>query len=177
MYQNLASPHPSTRAADGTPCQCTVCQIARFNRPPGAGGFKDLPLVFKSLIFPGSTIQSSSSPDPDHVKLCKKCFAVIGRGRSHVCTKTEMRNNLSGIVKSRSKKSKGKVVASGLRAIFEDEGHKRGGATTLPTGGTPMQVTMGIQTSRRHTKNAPRWSHDSLKRLQSTMNLSYRAIK
>ena len=88
-----------------------------------------------------------------------------------------MRNNLAGIVKSRSKKSKGKVVSTSLKSIFEDEGAYRGGSTTLPTGGKPIKVTMGSLTNRIFTHKKPRWSHDSLKRLQSTMNLSDRAIK
>ena len=85
-----------------------------------------------------------------------------------------MRENLAGIVKSRSKKSKGKVVVSSLKSIFNDQGvDQRGGTVSLPTGGPPVQVTL----ARKLTKKSPRWSHDSLKRLQAAMNLSDRAIK
>ena len=90
-----------------------------------------------------------------------------------------MRGNLASIVKSTSKKSKGKVIASSLKSIFNDHGvEQRGGTVSLPTGGPPVQDTMAGLTSRKLTaKKAPRWSHDSLKRLQAAMNLSDRGIK
>ena len=110
--------------------------------------------------------------------MCKKCLTVIARGKSHICTKKEMRSNLAGIVKSKSRKSRGKVVASSLKQIFDDEGvQQKGGTASLPTGGTPIQVTMGSLNNRKFTRKAQRWSHDSLKRLQASMNLSDRAIK
>ena len=175
-YENLRPPHPSTRATDSLPCECTVCQIARLNRPPGAGGYTELPVLFKALIFPDQPSNAPSSPDT--IKLCKKCLTVLARGKRHICTKTEMRSNLAGIVKSKSRKSRGKVVAASLKTIFDDQGvQQKGGTASLPTGGTPIQVTMGSLNNRKFTRKAPRWSHDSLKRLQASMNLSDRAIK
>ena len=136
-----------------------------------------LPAQFKALLFPDLPPvpnHAATSAESDTIKMCKRCFTELARGKRHNCTKSEMRENLAGIVKSRSKKSKEKVVASSLKSIFNDQGvDQRGGTVSLPTGGPPVQVTL----ARKLTKKSPRWSHESLKRLQAAMNLSDRAIK
>ena len=179
-YNNLKPPHPSTRATDNLPCECTVCDIARLNRPPGFGKGTELTTKLKELLFPDQpppTTSLAQDVKPGTIKLCERCFARIARGNPHTCTKSEMRANLAGIVKSRSKKSREKVVATSLKTIFEDEGlSQRGGTASLPTGGPPVKVTLGRSSDRKFTSNAPRWSHNSLKRLQAAMNLSDRAI-
>ena len=87
-----------------------------------------------------------------------------------------MRSNLAGIVKSKSLKSKAKITASTLKAVFSDQNiSSQGGTATLPTGGRPVQVTLGR--SQHTTQKAARWSHGDLKRLQAAMNLSDRNIK
>ena len=79
-----------------------------------------------------------------------------------------MRSNLAGLVKSKSKKTKAKVT------VFADQDvSTAGGTASLPTGGTPVHVTVG---KLRDTRRAARWSHTDLKRLQSAMNLSDRNI-
>ena len=88
----------------------------------------------------------------------------MARGKRHVCTKFTLRENLSELVKTRSRKSKGIVVSSSLRSIFEQDGvETRGGTTSVPTKGRPAQVTMGSLNDRKFTRKAPRWSHKDLK--------------
>ena len=178
-YQNLRLPHPPTRATEGLPCECTVCQIARLSRPPGGKGFSELPGQFKALLFPDLLLPAAPcSTKTERIKLCSKCFSRIARGKTHICNKTEMRDNLAGILKSRSSRSRGRVVSSSLKDIFVENGvSKKGGTTALPTGGKPIQVTLGCSSTRKFTKKGPLWDHDSLKRLQTNMNLSDKSIK
>ena len=175
-YQNLKAPHPVTRATEDTPCRCTVCEIARLNRPPGARGFDSLPEPFKTLLFPDQPVGAAVA-NQKSVKLCTSCYSVMAKGKRHVCTKGVLRENLSELVRNRSRKSKGIVVSSGLSSIFEQEGETmRGGTVTVPTQGRPAQVTMGSLNDRKLTRKSPRWSHKDLKRLQTSMNLSDRGI-
>ena len=154
-----------------------------MNRPPGAGGFAGLPHEFKSLLFPDTdTIPpsqcSSSGQASKVIKLCRNCMGEIAKGVSHKCSKGSMRDNLAELVKSRSKKSKAKITGRSLKSVFDDQTLSyRGGTATLPTGGTPVQVTMGDIGNLKVTKKSARWSHKDLKRLQSSMNLSDRSIK
>jgi Fe-S-cluster-containing dehydrogenase component len=112
--------------------------------PPGDGGYCELPSKYKALLFPTLPPTTSQAPS-DTVKLCEKCLSRLARGRKHVCTKTEMRANLAGILKSKSTKSRGKVVASGLKTVFDDQSVVQKDETAiLQTGGTPIQVTMEV---------------------------------
>ena len=89
-----------------------------------------------------------------------------------------MRENVLGFVNSRSVKSKGRLISSSLKAVFDEVGvSQRKGTIVLPTGGTPVNVTLGGSSDRTLTKKSPRWTHQNLKRLQSSMNISDKAIK
>ena len=50
-------------------------------------------------------------------KTCPQCFGVLARGVKHPCTKTDKRANLAGILKSASRKTKGKVTSSAIKGI------------------------------------------------------------
>ena len=181
-YENVRGPAPVTRSGSDQTCDCTVCQAAKVNLPPGSGsGPQELPQQLRSLLFPHSdpplpTQAGSSSTKPDAIKLCSQCLTEIGRGKAHTCSKGTMRSNLAGIVKSKSLKSKAKITATTLKAVFSDQNiSSQGGTATLPTGGKPIQVTLGR--SQHTTQKSARWSHGDLKRLQAAMNLSDRNIK
>ena len=180
-FENLRGHHPTTRSGGGNiVCDCTVCEIARINRPPGQCGFLELPGKFQSLLFPDQVPADSNSKSgsKDVIRMCSKCLAQIGKGLPHLCSKSQMRENLAGIVKSKSKKSKAKVTASSLKSVLDDQGLTSSrGTATLPTGGTPMQVSMGVTSDLNLTRKSARWTHSDLRRLQSVMNISDRALK
>ena len=176
-YENIKGPAPATRSSGDQVCGCTVCQAARLNLPagPGSGHLSD---ELKAQLFPHISSEPSKAGNPSSVpgvvKLCSLCLTEVRRGISHTCSQGTMRSNLAGLVKSKSKKTKAKVTVSALKAVFADQDvSTAGGTATLPTGGTPVHVTVG---KLRDTRRAARWSHTDLKRLQSAMNLSDRNV-
>ena len=79
------------------------------------------------------------------------------------------------MVRSCSRKSKARVISSGLKSVFADSGvTTRGGTMAIATGGKPVTVTLGSNVKRIRAK--PRWTHDDLIKLQTNNNLSDRTI-
>ena len=119
-----------------------------------------------------------SNPDTPPAKvlpLCSKCYCVVWKGASHNCTKVQKQANLVGFVKATSSKTKGKVTSTVLRSICTETGVTlRGGKLTLATGGAPIDLHIG--NPRRQVKK-PRFTLESLKRLQAATNVSDRTIK
>ena len=72
-----------------------------------------------------------------------------------------------------SQKSKERVLSSQLKEVFSNKGiSTRGGTTTLTTGGTPIQATLG----KVKAKPPPKFSNESLTKLQLKMNTSDRKM-
>ena len=103
---------------------------------------------------------------------CTYCNGVVGKGRSHKCSKVRMQDNLHNLVKQKSMKSKEKIGSKVLKTIFDDKGlSKRGGTVLLSTGGQKLPVSISIKV------NKVRFSHENLKRLQVVQGISDRGIK
>ena len=114
------------------------------------------------------------SPPARVLPLCSKCFSEIGAGKPHTCHKTTRRENLSNLVRSTSRKSQSSVTSSTLKAIATDQSvSTRGGTLTLQTGSKPLPVQIG--TPKVHPKQAT-FSHENLKRLQASTNLSDKSL-
>ena len=162
VYKNLTFPPVHiTRAAADTNCPCTVCEMASCNIFPGANKKQPLPnipekywrLLFPDTPYPESVVKSSYVVE----NRCSVCHAVVGKGRSHKCTKTNMQDNLHKIVKSKSLKSKEKIGGSVLKNIFAEKVvSARGGTVMLTTGGSKLPVTLSMKL------NKPRFSHANL---------------
>ena len=115
------------------------------------------------------------SPPGRCLPVCSKCLSIKSKGVSHICTKTKKQENLAELVKSNSLKSKSKVTSDVLKSICSESGVSlRGGEVKLSTGGKPLQVKIG---NPQYIPKKPRFTHDSLKRLQASYNFSDRAIK
>ena len=115
------------------------------------------------------------SPPARCLPVCSKCFSIVSKGVSHVCKKTQKQANLAGMVKSASLKSKSKVTSELLKNICSDSGVTlRGGEIKLSTGGKSLPVKVGTP---QNLPKTPRFTHDSLKRLQAAYNFSDRATK
>ena len=111
-YSNLRPPPThETRAADGQACPCTVCEIAQCNMVPGGNAL--LQEKYWSLLFPEVPCPADAKTKTGNAigaeSRCVNCYAVVGKGRTHKCTKTKMQDNLHNIVKSKSLKSKEKI--------------------------------------------------------------------
>ena len=89
--------------------------------------------------------------------------------------KVKKQETLAELVKSNSLKSKSKVTSDVLKSICSDSGVSlRGREVKLSTGGKPLQVKIG---NPQYPPKKPRFTHESLKRLQASYNFSDRAIK
>ena len=112
------------------------------------------------------------SPPARAIPVCSKCRTLLGKGVSHICSKVQKQENILKIVRSSSRKSKSKVTSKILKGICSDDGvSTSGGTVSLSTGGTLLQVQVG---KPRITAKVPRFSHESLKRLQTVHNFSDR---
>ena len=127
-------------------------------------------MLYPDVPYPDKKTKSGSGPTVE--SRCAKCHAVVGKGRSHKCTKMYMQDNLHKLVKQRSLKSKEKLGGKILKNIFEEKGvTPRGGTVLLSTGGRKMPVSLRIKV------NKARFSHENLRRLQVVKWDSDRGIK
>ena len=77
------------------------------------------------------------------------------------------------MVRKSSQKSKERVLSSQLKEVFAEKGvSTRGGTTKLTTGGTPIHATLG----KSKAKPTPKFSNESLTKLQLKMNVSDRKM-
>ena len=105
-------------------------------------------------------------------KRCSKCSSVVGKGRTHKCTKAKMQENLHKIVKQKSFRSKQQIGGKIIKSIFDDEGvSKQGGTVMLATGGKKLPVSLSMKF------NKVKFTHKDLKHLQGIHGNSDQAIK
>ena len=177
-YSNLRHPAVhSTRAVEDSCCPCSVCEMARCTLTPGAIGsvIPQLQEKYWNLLYPDTpypVVKAKTKPGPVVEHRCAQCHGVVGKGRSHKCSKIAMQDNLHKIVKNKSMKSKEKIGGNVLKNIFEDKVvSARGGTVLLSTGGRKLPVTLSLKL------NKPRFSHENLRRLQVIKGDSDRGIK
>ena len=81
---------------------------------------------------------------------------------------------MANIVKNTSGKSRAKVTSVTLKTIAEEqEVSTRGGVVHLQTGAKPIPVQIGTPTVK---PKVPKFSHESLKKLQAANNLSDKTL-
>ena len=103
---------------------------------------------------------------------CTVCSSVVGKGRTHKCSKQQMQDNLHRLVAQKSLKSKEKIASNVIKHIFDDKGvSRRGGTVLLSTGGEKLPVSLSLKMNR------VRFSHENLKRLQVVQGSSDRVIR
>ena len=123
----------------------------------------------------GAPTTNKVSPPARVIPVCSKCFGLISRGVTHNCTKVQRQNNLAGIVKSSSGRSKGKVTSHLLKSICSETGVTHSGGTlSLNTGAAPLLVKVG---NAKRMAKSPRFTIEDLKRLQTAHKFSDRATK
>lgn len=109
MYGNLVF-KPLTR--QNLKCDCEICLHGRF-RWKELGESSDLS-VLPPPQNPRNPKRKCSSAEAE--ARCKVCLQVIGKGIRHTCTRSNKLQNLSELVKSSSKRTKGRVL-SGLKEL------------------------------------------------------------
>ena len=107
---------------------------------------------------------------PINIFTCSNCHAVVGKGMSHSCTRSEMQTNLVDMIRSKSPKTQQQVASKMLDVIIEEEGKTiQGCSVVLSTKGTPKTVTIG---KSQVARPCPKYSLEDLTKLQTTRNLS-----
>jgi hypothetical protein len=123
----------------------------------------------------GAPKTNKVSPPARAIPVCSKCFGLISRGVTHICTKVQRQNNLAGIVKSSSGRSKAKVTSHILKSICSETGvTQSGGTLSLSIGAAPLLVKVG---NAKKMAKSPRFTIEDLKRLQTAHNFSDNATK
>ena len=169
-YQGHVSPPPSTRASSGQPCNCTVCSLARLS---GSEYKEYLDTVTNPV---GAPPKNPNSPPPTTLSLCTRCFSQIGKGKPHICDKDKKSDKIADLVKSVSDESQSKVASATLHDIAEKQGlHEKKGAIVKLKSGTktlPVQIGKKKEVSGENSK----FTHDDMKQIQTSQNLSDRNI-
>ena len=167
MYENLVF-KPSTR--QNLKCSCEICLHGRFR-------WVELKEHGEFLVLPSPKNARKTTPkSPKAETRCKKCFQVIGKGRRHICNKTNKLQNLSGIVKSASIRTKSRVISGELTQAFSEAVRDKESnqlVVSLPTKGpNPLKI---VNTATMN--KVPVITHQDLINLQNKVNLSDRGIK
>ena len=134
-YEDKKSPPPGvTRASAGLKCECFWCRVAGLSGPEY--------LIHAQSVRP--PLKKASPPKPRAVLRCEYCFAVVGKGRSHKCTKTARNKNQKAMVKAFSTEGQKRHTASLLNSFCEEEDiDKRTGTLLLNSGSKIKTINMG----------------------------------
>ena len=167
-YKSLLPPPPNTRSGSDMKCKCKICDIARLDKYE----YKKHCLDHSRVV--GRPRFAPLLPKSKSLVLCSRCFAVKGKGFEHRCTKVSKQMNIVDITKSSSEKTKGKVASNILKDLCIESGVSlKGGKLSLSTGGKKLSVQLG---NPGVSIPKPKFTHDSLKRLQAANNYSDRAV-
>ena len=79
--------------------------------------------------------EESKSPPAKTLQLCSKCFSSIGPGKSQICSKNSLHNNLVNIANNNDIKSRERVTSSLLKISASEQGvTTRGGDVNIESG-------------------------------------------
>ena len=157
---------PVTRASSDTKCSCHICFIGRMN----GHEYKQYDKLHSNKA--GRRKSKPDTPPAKTLPLCSKCFSLVSRGVEHVCDKYKKRENLAEFVRTSSGDTKNKVACSVLKTICSEQSMSTsGGSVSLSTGGRSLPIRVGKSPV---VVKKPRFTVDSLKRLQTSINLSDR---
>ena len=134
-YADKKSPPPRvTRAGTAVTCTCFWCRVAGLSGPEY--------LIHAQSVRPPA--KKSSPPKPRHVTRCERCYAVIGKGKRHQCTKTTRNKNQKAMVKACSTEGQKRHTSSLLNSFCEEEGIDRQSGTLLLNSGSKFKtINMG----------------------------------
>ena len=95
-YQGINKPKKVTRSISDDPCDCTLCCISRMN------GLQYKMYCKSQKNKPGRPKSVTPEVSLPAQKLCSDCHSEIHKGRSHVCTEENTKNNFVNLIKKNS---------------------------------------------------------------------------
>ena len=122
-YENMKKPTKKTRQS--SQCQCSWCDIGRLKSAKNAAHNSNM------RDGPGRP-SSSSSKEADingSMKICLKCKGEFAPGKSHICNKEHLQNNLLNLVRESSPGTREIVTSKLLDDICDDKDVKRSSGT------------------------------------------------
>ena len=159
---------PNTRSISVENCSCLLCGISglklqdNIKHEKNCSNAKGAPP--KTQISPVSTM-----------KMCTKCFSMIGPGKEHICKKTNFNNNMREFIQKKSPATKSKLACTILKTTASEcESSTRGGVLELKSGSKQLPVQIGTP---KDSKASPQFSHEDMKRVQTDHNLSDKTVK
>ena len=163
-YGDLEKPREvNTRSTEDTPCRCTICKIGRMNG-------LDYKRYENEMRQKPGRLRYQEPEVVGPVTICSYCHSEVGQGKRHDCTRTEMQDNIFGLLRQKSEKTQEQVTSKMLDAIFNDKGVSNvGGEVTLSTKGACKSVVVG---KNRLEKPRPKFTLQDLTKLQVSRNFS-----
>ena len=118
--------------------------------------------VSGKLVYQGAEDVSNKTAER---LICQDCYAQVGHGIPHPCTKLERQTNLTAIVKSTSPTTQGKVLSSSIKDLSTNGS---GNTLALKTFG-PKQIVVSV--GKAEVKK-PFFSLDKLNKLQLKLHVT-----
>ena len=122
-YENMKKPTKQTR--NSSQCQCSWCDIGRLKLAKNAAHNSNM------RDEPGRPSSSSSKEMEVNgsMQICLKCKGEFAPGKSHICNKQHLQNNLLNLVRESSPGTREIVTSKLLDDICDDNNVKRSSGT------------------------------------------------
>ena len=160
-YEQLAQEQrnlpPLTRSSGQ--CECRICLLARTS-------FNKRGLMPKKK--PGRPATNAECPLPETITICTKCQSQVGKGLTHDCTRTTRRSNIQ---KSLTPRVKQQITSQTLKDLANP--HENRTTAVLGTQGRSMNLSFEFGCQEAST-SSHQISHDAMKKMQVSLNLSDR---
>lgn len=159
-YSEAETAKPRTRNNPSSDCQCDFCKFARLRGQEAINWNESR-----------NNQKKNTATTSDTIKICQKCWTEIARGKKHICQTKTKKDNIEKMVRKSSVRTQHKLASSSIDSLVEEQGiSKDGGKLKIKTGGSkPLELSVG---KPRQSSASSQFSHDNLKRMQTTLNLS-----
>ena len=167
-YEELVPLGPNTRSVAVENCSCILCGIARLKLQDDVKHKK----IHSNDV--GAPAKNENSP-VNTIKMCTKCFSMIGAGKPHICNKNSFNDNMGKFIQNKSPSTKSKLTCTLLKTTASDcQSSSRGGVLELKSGSKILPVKIGTP---QESKLDPKFTHEDMKRVQTEHNLSDKTVK
>lgn len=143
-------------------CSCEICETARLGMDKTVNKTTN-----RKRGRPRLTVNDG---EPKVAQICTKCYAHVGRGRRHDCTKTKRVINLGNILDDKEAALSGEAVVSS----FLNRRMKKGESSIQLRNRRGKPSTFSKQSSQKPSNSNVRISAQQLYKLKADNNLSVR---